>query len=128
MLYSLILFAQEKKGEELPFYQNPIFLMMGLMLLFFFVVILPAQRRQKREQEKLMSELKKNDEVITAGGIIGIVSSIKEGGDEVTLKIDDNARIRVLRSSIVRINKKEDAKDAPPTGAAAPNTNIKPTA
>jgi len=128
MLYALILFAQEKKDAgELPFYQNPMFLMIGLMVLFFFVVILPAQRRQKREAEKLMSELKKNDEVVTASGIIGVVANIKEGADEVTLKIDDNARIRVLRSSIARIlTKKEDPKDA--AAPAPPNTNIKPTA
>lgn len=138
MLHAIILFAQKgvevgedvakkvgKEGQELPFYQNPMFLVIGLMVLFFFVVILPAQRRQKREAENIMSNLKKNDEVVTASGIIGIVSHIKEGpSDEVTLKIDDNARIRVLKSSIVRIIKKEDATP----GAVAPNTNIKPNA
>ena len=37
-----------------------------------------------------MTNLKKNDEVVTAAGIIGVVTHIKEGADEVTLKIDDN--------------------------------------
>ena len=81
-----------------------------------------------------MAGMKKNDEVVTASGIIGIVAIIKENEDEVTLKIDDNARIRVLKSSIVRIKKKEEpAKDAAPatapTAATPPaaNTNIKPT-
>lgn len=135
MLQAMILFAQEiekaadeasKKAVEMPFWQSPMFLMIGLMALFFFVVILPAQRRQRREADAIMSNLKKNDEVVTASGIIGIVANIKEGGDEVTLKIDDNARIRVLKSSIVRINKKEDA--APGAVASTPNTNIKPSA
>jgi preprotein translocase subunit YajC len=124
------LFAQDKAADkgagpgEVSLLQNPMFLIIGLMILFFFVVILPAQRRQRREAESLMSNLKKNDEVVTASGIIGIVSNIKDGGDEVTLKIDDNARIRVLKSSIVRINKKEEAKDGA-AGAAAPDTSIK---
>ena len=74
--------------------------------------------------------MKKNDEVVTHSGIIGIVANIKEGGDEVTLKIDDNARIRVLKSSIAKIiNKKDEAKDAaPPVSPPAANTNIKPNA
>ena len=76
-------------------------LVLGLMILFFFVVILPAQRKQKREAEALMTGMKKNDEVVTASGIIGVVQTIKD--EEVILKIDDNARIRVLKSTIVRI-------------------------
>ena len=137
MLNAIILFAQNEggkvaekavdKGTEMPFYSTPMFMMIALMVLFFFVVILPAQRKQRREQEAIMGNLKKNDEVITASGIIGIVAHIKETGDEVTLKIDDNARMRVLKSSIVRIIKKEDTA-APTAPGSAPNTNIKPNA
>src|SRR5437773_12467754 len=116
MLNALILFAQaaedEGKKPEGPLgflAGNPIVFVLAIMILFFFLIILPAQRRQRREQEAIMSSLKKNDEVVTASGIIGIVANIKEGEDEVTLKIDDNARIRVLRSSIARIKKKDEA-------------------
>lgn len=133
MLQAFILFAQEKakEGGAEPggLFSNPIILLPILFMLFYFVVILPQQRKQRKEQDSLMSGLKKNDEVVTAAGIIGIVSFIKEGGDEVTLKIDDNARIRVLKSSIVRIVKKEEPKEGaqPAAGAASVNTNIKPT-
>ena len=132
MLYALILFAQKvddvkKDAEPTSLFGNPMFMVIGLMVLFFFVVILPAQRRQKKEAQSISSGLKKNDEVVTSAGIIGIVANIKEGGEEVTLKIDDNARIRVLKSSIVRIiNKKEEP--AAPTAGSTPDTNIKPTA
>ena len=137
MLTSLILFAQEKiekvtdnlpdKGPETPFYQTMPFMLMVLMAAFFFIVVLPGQRRRAKEQEQLMSGMKKNDEVVTASGIIGIVYNIKEGGDEVVLKIDDNARIRVLKSSIVRIIKKDEPAAAPTT-ATTPGTNAKPNA
>jgi hypothetical protein len=53
------------------------------------------------------------------------VANIKEGGNEVTLKIDDNARIRVLKSSIAQILKKDEP--APSGAPTPPNTNIKPT-
>lgn len=128
MLTSLILFAQEesKKGQEGigGLFQNPIVPILLVMVAFFFLIILPAQRRQRKEQEALMAGLKKNDEVVTAAGIIGIVANINDTGDQVTLKIDDNARIRVLKSTIVRILKKDEpAKDAatPPANTAKPN-------
>ena len=132
MFSSLILFAQVEEAEKKvtpegigAFFSNPIMPILVVMVLFFFLIILPAQRKQKKEQASIMDNMKKNDEVVTASGIIGIVAHIKEGGDEVTLKIDDNARIRVLKSSIVRIVKKDEpAKDG--TMPAA-NTNIKPT-
>ena len=129
MLSAIILFAQDKAekgngGDATGLLSSPLFIPIALMILFFFVVILPAQRRQRREAENIMASLKKNDEVVTSSGIIGIVWNIKEGGDEVTLKIDDNARIRVLKSSIARINKKDEAKDGA-AGATAPDTSIK---
>ncbi len=136
LLNSMILFAQivqdgakdAAENAATEFWRNPIVLQMTLMAVFFFVVVLPGQRRRAKEQEQLMSGLKNHDEVVTASGIIGTVYNIKEGGDEVVLKVDDNARIRVLKSSIVRILKKDET----PTTAAAPttpaNTNIKPNA
>jgi preprotein translocase subunit YajC len=129
MWTELILFAQDKAkdaAQEAPsLWANPIILLPILFMLFYFVVILPQSRRQRKEQAALMTGLKKNDEVVTAAGIVGVIWSIKEGDEEVTLKIDDNARIRVLKSTIVRIKNKEGT---PPTGPApATDTNIKPT-
>jgi preprotein translocase subunit YajC len=74
---------------------------MGLMVILFF----RASSKQKRQMQQALSALKKNDKVVTNGGIIGVVVAIKENEDEVTLKTDDasNTRIRVLKSSIARI-------------------------
>ena len=92
-------------------------------------MILPAQRRQKKEQENLMSNLKKNDEIVTTSGIVGIVTHIKEGGNEVTIKSEDS-RLKILRSSIAQIVKKDETPAAPVTPPAAaptpPSTDIKP--
>jgi len=77
------------------------FIVMGLMLVLFF----RASGKQKRELQKALTALKKNDKVVTSGGLLGIVVALKENEDEVTLKVDDasNTRVRVLKSSIVRI-------------------------
>ena len=131
MLTSLILFAQEEtKGEGGFLPSNPLFYFMAIAIAFLFLVVLPGQRRQRQEQEKLLSSLKKNDEVVTTAGIFGTVSHIDDNGEKVTLKIDDNARIRVLRTSIARIIKKDESS-APAVKkdeSGASNTNVKTNA
>jgi preprotein translocase subunit YajC len=78
------------------------FLIIGL--LGWFLMIRPM-KRQEQERQTLLSALKKNDKVVTSGGVIGIVAAIKEKEDEVTLKVDEssNVRLRVTKGSIVRI-------------------------
>ena len=110
MLFSLLLLFADAdpvpKGEAQP--GNPFGMMIPIILIFgafYFLIILPAQRKERKQREALFSQLKKNDEVVTAGGIIGIVQNIKD--DEVLIKIDDNAKMRVLKSSITRIIPKD---------------------
>jgi len=88
-------------------------------VMFYFLLLLPMQRQKKQLQASLAA-LKKNDKVVTSGGIIGVVWSIKEKEDEVTLKIDEssNVRLRVLKSSIARvIGGEEPAKESKEGGA-----------
>jgi preprotein translocase subunit YajC len=75
-----------------------------MVALGYFLLFRPVQK-QERERKALVSALKKNDKVLTSGGIIGIVAAIKEKDDEVQLRIDDssNVRLRVTKSSIVRV-------------------------
>jgi preprotein translocase subunit YajC len=89
--------------------------LLAIGVLFYFLMIRPM-KRQEKERQALLSTLKKNDKVITSGGIIGIVSNINDKQDEVTLKVDEssNVRIRVTRSSIARIvtgDENRDSKD-----------------
>jgi preprotein translocase subunit YajC len=67
----------------------PFILILGIMYIFLF---LPQKRRDKQHRA-MLSELKKNDHVVTAGGLHGIVMSVKEGA--VVLKIDDAKDIKV---------------------------------
>ncbi len=96
----LPLLAQDPQGPPGFAMWVPI-LVLGLMFLLF----LWTNGKQKRDMQKALSALKKNDRVVTAAGLLGVVVGLKEGEDEVTLKTDDasNTRIRVLKSSIVRI-------------------------
>jgi len=71
-------------------------------VLFYLLIVRPEKRKQS-DVAKMQANLKKNDHVVTAGGILGVVVNASQGANEVTLRVDDNTRIRVLRSSILRV-------------------------
>jgi preprotein translocase subunit YajC len=126
MFATLILLAQAKAGDAdgggLLGALGPIAPMVLIFIAFYFLVIMPTKRREKKEREGLLANLKKNDEVVTFSGIIGIVAAVKDN-DEVVLKVDEssNVRMRVLKSSIARIIA---PKESTPAGAAQ-DINIK---
>ena len=114
MLYAIVLFAQDaakQQPQEAPPFWTSFMPLILIMVAFIFLIVLPARRRERQQRENLYNALKKNDEVLTSSGIIGIVANIKD--NEVTLKVDEssNVRLRVLRSSIVQILPKEGAKE-----------------
>lgn len=90
-----------------------------LIFFLFWILLIRPQRRQQRERNAMLSALKKNDHVVTSGGVLGIVDRIKE--NEVILKVDEknDVRIRVLRSAIVDIRKVSGASDEDKTAEAA---------
>ena len=77
----------------------PLLLMIAVM---YFLLIRP-QQKQQRDQEKLQKGLKKNDEVVTMGGIHGTVVNVKE--TVVTLRVNDDVRIDVDRNCVSRLVK-----------------------
>ncbi len=87
-----------------------------IILLFFLLIIWPQKREQKK-REQMLGAMKKNDRVVTIGGIIGTVANISADGKEVTLKVDDNTRIKFLRSSISQVLGEESKDDAAPKTA-----------
>ena len=73
----------------------------GLLgLLVFYLIALRPEVAKRKQHEKLVTSLKKNDRVVTVGGILGSVASVSEDGKEVTLKVDDNTRLRFLSNYI----------------------------
>lgn len=84
---------------------NPIMQFVPIVLIFgvmYFMLIRP-QQKQQQELARKQANLKKNDEVVTMGGMYGVVVNLKDS--VVTLRVDDNVRIDVERNSIGRIVK-----------------------
>lgn len=83
-----------------PFDFLLLFVPMGLI--FYFLLIRP-QSKEKKRRAQMISQIKKNDRVVTIGGIVGTVATVKE--DEITLKVDEsnNTKITFSRSAIQRV-------------------------
>lgn len=85
----------------------PLFMLLFLFLFLYFFTIRPHRKEEKRRQQ-LIASLKKGDVVVTQAGIVGTVHSIKD--DTVILRIGDNAKLEVLKSTIYELrNKTEQA-------------------
>lgn len=65
--------------------------------IFYFLVIAPANK-QRKKTEAMLAALKKGDQVVTSGGIYGTIQSVD--ADTVILKIADNVKIKISRSSV----------------------------
>lgn len=69
----------------------------GFILIFYFLLIRPQSKRRK-EHQSLVDGLSKGDEVVTAGGITGVIARVDE--DFVKVRVADNVEIRVQKSSV----------------------------
>jgi|TARA_B110000444_G_scaffold243460_1_gene261899 preprotein translocase subunit YajC len=79
-----------------------------IFVIFYFFLIRPQQKRVK--DHKLMVEtLKRGDEVITSGGIIGIVEKVMED-DRIEVALSDDVKVQIIRSTITSLLKKEIKK------------------
>jgi preprotein translocase subunit YajC len=109
-------------GALAPF----LFQVVAIFGIFYFIMIRP-QQRQRRQHEERLRNLKRGDEVVTSGGLVGEVVHIKDGvgkdgqpaksmDDRITIKSGDS-RLIVERGRIARVSSAEGTTSAPPTAA-----------
>ena len=80
-----------------------------IFVVFYFLLIRPQQQKAK-EQRTMISNLKRNDEVITTGGLYGKVVALTD--KVLTLEIAPNVRVRVERAQVASLVKAGPAEDA----------------
>ncbi len=73
---------------------------MVLIVFVWYFLILRPQGRERKQRELQLSQLKRNDRVVTYSGIIGTITGFSDDNKEVTLRVDDNVKLRFLRSAI----------------------------
>ncbi|MBC8289739.1 MAG: preprotein translocase subunit YajC [Planctomycetes bacterium] len=106
ILDCLILAADEgakpaAKADDAPAWVT--FAPFVMIFVVFYFLILKPQSNERRRTQDMLGNLKKNDKVATVGGIVGTVANVSADGKEITLKVDDNTRIKFLRTHIGQV-------------------------
>jgi len=99
--------TQGSQAPQAGILGSPIFMMVIIFAIFYFVLLRP-QKKQQDNHKKMLSEIKKNDQVVTNGGIHGTVVNVKD--NTVVLKIDDNVKIELQKGSISILKKSRQEK------------------
>ena len=112
--------AEGNGGIAQLLFGSPLIMFAMIGILFYLMLIRP-ERRKRQDMVRMLENLKKNDRVVTIGGIFGTVVNVQKDAEDVTIRVDENSniRVRVLRSAISRIvtseessSKKSAEKDA----------------
>jgi preprotein translocase subunit YajC len=89
-----------------------------IFAVFYFLLIRPQQKKMKDHRAMLQS-LKRNDKVVTGGGIVGTIAKVRDDSDEVEVEIAPGVRITVLRGTISTVVRPpEPANDSKASDAA----------
>ena len=73
-----------------------------MFIILYYVMIRPQSKRQK-EQQRLIAALKTGDRVVTAAGIHGMITNVKD--TTVTLKVADNVKLEMEKSAVTNVLK-----------------------
>ena len=83
----------------------PLILIFAIM---YFLLIRPQQKKVK-EHQKMVQALRRGDQIVTQGGVIGKVSKVKDDG-EIEVEIAEGVRVRVVKATVAQVlNKTEPA-------------------
>lgn len=95
-------------GAAGPQGPNILILMIPLMFIWYWFLIRPQQKKMK-EHQAMVAALRRGDQVITQGGIVGKVTKVKDG--ELRVEIAEGVEIRVIQATIAQVlNKTEPAE------------------
>tara|TARA_B100000941_G_C28506550_1_gene557737 strand:- start:1282 stop:1569 length:288 start_codon:yes stop_codon:yes gene_type:complete len=79
-----------------------------IFVIFYFFLIRPQQKRVK-EHKTMVQNLKRGDEIITSGGIIGTVDKVLED-DRIEVLLTENVKVQIVKNTVTSLLKKEEPK------------------
>lgn len=85
----------------------PLLLIFGIM---YFLLIRPQQKKLK-EHQAMVAALRRGDQVVTQGGLIGKVSKVKDD-KEVEVELAEGVKVRVVRGTIAQVLNKTEPADS----------------
>jgi len=90
-------FAQSAEGQSQSL--SSMLVPLALMGVVFYFLMIRPQQKQAKEHKKFLSELKKGQEVVTQGGLIGTVVQVEDR--TATLDVGSGTKVRVLKANII---------------------------
>jgi preprotein translocase subunit YajC len=82
-----------------------------IFVVFYFLLIRPQQKKSK-EHKEMLGKLRRGDRVVTGGGIVGTVAKVPDTGDEISVDIAENVRVKIVRGTISAVvSRGEPVKD-----------------
>ena len=102
---ALLAKASAKSGSN---YTSLIIMVLAFVAIFYFIAVRP-QRKQRQKHVDLMSTLKKGDEIVTVGGMYGIVRKV--GNEYVEIEIANRTRVKFLKRAIASIISEEEEEE-----------------
>jgi preprotein translocase subunit YajC len=97
LLPALLLMVPREGGNTGVIFIVQIVIMVAI---FWFLLIRPQQKEQKRHQE-MLSAIKRGDEIVTSGGLVGRVDKVQE--DRLTVTTGDKTKVTVQRSRVATV-------------------------
>jgi preprotein translocase subunit YajC len=83
----------------------PLILIFAIM---YFLLIRPQQKKVK-EHQAMVSALRRGDQILTQGGLIGKVTKVKEdGSNEIEVEIAENVKVRVIKTTVAQVLSKTE--------------------
>lgn len=74
----------------------------AIFAIMYFLIFRPQMKKQKR-QKQMIEALKKGDKIVTVGGIFGTIAGIKEKEGTLIIKIADNTKIELVKTSVAKV-------------------------
>ncbi len=96
---------QEQTGAQLVSMLIPF----GLIILVFYFLIIRPQNKKQKETQSMLASIKKNDRVVTVGGMRGTVAAVRD--DAIVLKVDDEVKIEFNKSAIASVIRPQAPKN-----------------
>ena len=106
MSYLLLLMGAQGSGTAQG--GNPLmgFLPLVLIIVVMYFLMIRPQAKKQKEHRAMLEQIEKGDKILTAGGIVGTVAGVKETENMLIVKIADNVKIEMTRSSVSQVLKK----------------------
>ena len=81
-----------------------------VMFVLLWALLIRPQKAKQQKQQRLLSSIEPGDEILTVGGLFGIVQSIDED-DELITEIAEGVHVRIARRAVAGVVKAEEAED-----------------